>query len=262
MTPSEYSETSALNSEVNPIDLPERAQFIKERIQNKTFLRLFYRQVYNGYRDVISSCPKNGLLLEIGSGAGFVKEVCPQIKTSDLVNYYDNLDYVMDATNMPFENNTVSGIFMMNVFHHIPNVEKFLSEAYRCLLPGGRLYLFDQHIGPFSFWIYKFLHNEKISATKSEWQFRSTGPLSGANGALAWMVFSRDKKKFSHLYPNFEIVRYKPCDPLKYWLIGGLKEWSLINSHRVYSFVDRVDRFLAKLFPSLGSFVEIEILKK
>jgi ubiquinone/menaquinone biosynthesis C-methylase UbiE len=41
------------------------------------------------------------------------------------------------ALEMPFEDQSVGGIFMIDSFHHFPDVERFLSEVERILLPGG-----------------------------------------------------------------------------------------------------------------------------
>ena len=72
-------------------------------------------------------CPKKGLVVEIGSGAGFAKSFIPDIITSDILPY-DGVDKVVDATKLPLENESVRLLCMLNVFHHIREVEKFLRE--------------------------------------------------------------------------------------------------------------------------------------
>lgn len=47
----------------------------------------------------------------------------------------------VDLTNMGFESDSIDCITSISVIEHIPNVEKAISEMYRCLRVGGKLYL-------------------------------------------------------------------------------------------------------------------------
>ena len=42
------------------------------------------------------------------------------------------------------------------------------------------------------------------------WEIPATGPLSGANGALPWMVFVRDRKRLLSPFPNCRSKKYGP----------------------------------------------------
>ena len=46
---------------------------------------------------------------------------------------------VGDATKMPFSNSRFDGVIATEVFEHIPNVKKAISESYRVLISGGRI---------------------------------------------------------------------------------------------------------------------------
>ena len=72
--------------------------------------------------------------------------------TSDTLPY-EGIDRVVDATKMPFEDESVRAICMTNVFHHIPDVEAFTgghSSGSR-----RRVLIVDQHPGWISTPIYK-----------------------------------------------------------------------------------------------------------
>jgi hypothetical protein len=59
--------------------------------------------------------------------------------------------------------------------------------------------------------------------TQKEWVNEELGFMNGANQALSYIVFVRDKKKLEELYPNLEIVVQKPLNNyLRYLLSGGL----------------------------------------
>jgi len=245
---------------MNDLDDPARIEDLRRLIQKKAGLRHYYLEAYGRYSQCLQRCPGEGIALELGSGGGFVKEVIPEMVTSDTLPY-SGVDRVIDATKMPFADGSLKAIFMLNVFHHIPDVAAFLKEAERCLRPEGHLLVVDQHPGWIGWPIYRFLHHEPFNTKSADWQFQSTGPLSGANGALAWIVFKRDQNKFNELFPNLKILKYEPHTPLGYWLSGGLKPWSLVPEWGV-SWVGRLDSFLMKASKEFGAFVDIEIAKR
>src|SRR5262249_27328163 len=148
-----------------------------------------------------------------------------------------------------------------NVFHHIRDVEAFLHEASRCLVPGGRVLIVDQHPGWISTPIYRYMHHEPFRTDARDWRFESTGPLSGANGALAWIVFRRHGPRFDALFQGFELVRYAPHTPFRYWLAGGLKHWSLAPGW-TFGMATALDRILAAMAPETSSFVDVELRKR
>lgn len=112
---------------------------------------------------MLQRSPPNGLAIEIGSGAGFAKEIIADLITTDIIAY-PSIDCVVDACRMPFADESLRMICMWNVFHHIPDSARFLREVDRCLVPGGRLLIADQHIGVLSRPIFKFLHHENFDA--------------------------------------------------------------------------------------------------
>lgn len=242
------------------LDDPERIDAIRRTIQRKPFLRRFYEEVYAGYARCLARCPGDGIAVELGSGGGFVERVLPEVVTSDTLAYA-GVDRVIDATAMAFGDGELRAILMMNVFHHVPDVAAFLREADRCLRPGGRVYIYDQYPGWISAPILARAHHEPFVPDARDWQFASTGPLSGANGALAWIVFERDRARFERDYPRLRIARYEPCAPLRYWISGGLKAWSLAPGW-AFPAATAVDRALTRITPRLASFVEIELVKE
>ena len=244
---------------VNSIDDPGRVKELRLLIKRKGFLSQFYSEIYERYRATLNRSPKDGIALELGSGAGFVKEVLPDIVTSDVISY-SGVDRKLDACDMPFENEALRAILMFDVFHHIPDVERFLNEAQRCLKPGGRCLIIDPYLGWLTTPIFKFIHHEPFHPEALDWRFDSKGPLSDANVALAWMVFKRDREKFKKLFPALEIVSISPHSPLRYWFAGGLRSWSLMPS-RSFRFMTKIDSMLVGMTPRLASFMDIEIVK-
>jgi SAM-dependent methyltransferase len=242
------------------IDDPERADLLRRRIQGKGFLRRFYAEVYARYAESLSRCPSEGGAVELGSGMGFVREHLPGILKTDVLPY-PGLNAVMDGTRMPFADESLRFIAMLDVFHHIPDVGAFLAEAERCLRPGGRLFIVDQYPGWISTPLYKYVHTEPYRPDSREWRFDTTGPLSGANGALAWIVFRRDLKVFQSRYPNLRVTMYRPHSPIRYWISGGLKWWTLVPAG-AFPLATRIDRMISGISERWSSFVDIEVIKE
>jgi len=241
------------------LDDPNRISDIHQAIMNKPALYSFYINVYRRYEECLKRCPQDGLFLELGSGGGFASKQLPGIITSDVLPYR-GINICIDATRLPFLNDSLRAIVMLNTFHHICDVSSFLSEAQRCLKPEGRLLIVDQHPGIISYPILRFFHHEPFVPNASQWQFNSSGPLSGANGALAWIIFQRDLSQFQQTFPHLNLENYKPHTPLQYWLSGGLKRWNLVP-HWLLSTIHSLERLLLKISRNFGSFVDIEIVK-
>jgi len=244
---------------MSELDSPDRITELRTIIAAKPALRCFYEDVYSRYAACIASGPRDGLVVELGSGGGFAQEVIPGLITTDVLPY-DGVDQVVDATKMPFADGSVRFFGMLNVFHHIPDVEAFLTEATRCLAPGGRMLIIDQHPGWIGKPILRYIHHEPFRPDADNWRFDSTGPLSGANGALAWIVFVRDFQRFQKDFPGLSLLNYRPFAPLSYWLAGGLKSWSLLPGP-AKSLARALDRTLLSISKDSGCFVEIDVVR-
>src|SRR5215213_8484099 len=109
------------------LDDPLRTEEHEKIIRSKPFLKKLYLEWYDELGKQLPSLPE-GKIIELGSGGGFIKDIFPQVTTSDVMQL-DSCDMCFTAENIPLENNSVSAYFMLNVFHHIPNPEKFLIEA-------------------------------------------------------------------------------------------------------------------------------------
>jgi SAM-dependent methyltransferase len=199
------------------VDSPETTLRRRQIIREKAFLNAIYREWYG---ELAACIPQGGRVLEVGSGAGFIKEVIPGIITSE-VFIMPGVDLVADACCLPMGAASLDGILMTDVFHHIPNVADFLHEAARCVKPGGRLVMVEPWRTTWSEWVYQNLHPEPFEP-ESDWNIPLTGPLSGANGALPWIVFDRDLERFSSEYTEWRVSRVSPIMPFSYLLSGGV----------------------------------------
>jgi len=244
----------------NTIDSPARGYDIRSIVNKKGSLREFYLEVYNKFLAAMNTAPAKGLAVELGSGAGFIKAFLPEVLATDMIAY-DGIDQVLDATHMPFRSSTLKCIFMNNVLHHIPRADLALKEVSRCLRPGGLFLIVDQYPGFPAKWIYKYLHHEDFDDQVKGWDFPAKGPLSSANGALPWIIFFRDRWRFEVEFPDLEVVNINIHTPLRYWLAGGLKKWTLLPM-ALYPLAAQLDQLLVKQWKGFGSFMDVTIRKR
>lgn len=123
------------------IDDPSRTEEHGQIIRKKPFLKNIYSEWYSELGKRLKDLPE-GKIIELGSGGGFIKEVFPQVLTSDVMPLSTN-DLCFNAEDTPFEDKSVAAYFMLNVFHHIPNPEKFLNEAMRTLNDNGMVIMVE-----------------------------------------------------------------------------------------------------------------------
>ena len=243
-----------------PLDLdsPERTVFHRDIIRKKRFLRKLYEEWYSILSRYKPAFPE-GKIVEIGSGGGFLKEVEPAVICSDVLELPGN-DLTFSALEMPFEDEELSVLFMIDTFHHIPDAGKFLKEAERVLAPGGAVIMIEPANSLWGRFIYKNFHHEPFEP-EGDWTIPSSGPLSGANGALPWIVFERDQAVLQAEYPGFEIEEISYHTPFRYLVSGGVSFKQLVPGF-TYGFFSGLDKFLASLWPQLSMFVTIRLKKK
>ena len=210
------------------VDLDSRETTLQHRkiILRKSFLRKLY--IY-WYKLLLEKIPENEIfdILEIGSGGGFIKTLNSKIITSDILDGVD-CDMKFSAEELPFKDNSLDVILMIDVLHHLPNCRKFFSEASRTLRQGGRIIMIEPANTIFSSFIYRHFHHENFNPDAKEWSFTTSGPLSGANGALPWIIFKRDYASFKLWFPNLRCESIVFHTPFAYLVSGGLSYKSLL----------------------------------
>jgi SAM-dependent methyltransferase len=207
------------------IDSPETTRLRRQIIRSKPFLRRVYAEWYRAVAAEVPAGP--GAVLELGSGAGFLGDLVPGLITSEVFPL-DGVDRVVDAAALPFDDGELKAVVMTNVFHHLPDVRRFLDEATRCVRPGGRVVMLEPWNTPWARLIYTRLHHEPFAPAAPGWGFDGCGPLSDANGALPWIVFRRDGARFRAEYPQWQVRKIRETMPFRYLVSGGVSMRSLM----------------------------------
>ncbi len=115
--------------------------------------------------DVFSECDMQEPVLDLGCGNGFFAEIAlnkqvqsgcdrdlSQVRQARLSKIYRN-NVVADAKNLPYKDQSFATIISNCVLEHIHDLERALGEAFRVLIPGGKL-IFTVPTEKFNEWFY------------------------------------------------------------------------------------------------------------
>ena len=240
------------------IDLPDATLRRRERLMRKPFLRRVYREWYRLASDAVPSATP-GRIVELGSGAGLLKETMPEAVTSDLL-FLPFLDLVAGGEALPFASGSLRSLILIDVFHHIPRPRPFLSEAARTLHNGGTIVMIEPWRTAWSEFVYRRFPHEPFDPDAQAWEFSSPGPLSGANGALPWIVFERDRDVFEREFPRLRIEAIHLHSPLVYLLSGGFSMPATAPAFS-FGFWRGIEEALRPRMQSLAMFARIVVTR-
>lgn len=220
------------------------------------------RAVYGDYYDrMLSALPKDGKYLEVGAGSGHSREFTRKTDVTRLdILPAPWVDTVGDAQDLPFEDESFDGIFLLDVLHHLAEPKKFFEEANRVLKPGGRIAMIEPGITPVSWLFYNFLHEEPVdmSATPLAKQpYGETKDPFESNQGIPTLLFRHQEHKIalSEAVPSLKTTKREWLSLFAYPLTGGFKSWSLIPPGPAEALV----RLENKLLPFLGIFMAFRL---
>ncbi|MBF0292857.1 MAG: class I SAM-dependent methyltransferase [Nitrospinae bacterium] len=206
------------------VDGANRLELHRKMFEKKRMLREVFTEFHHLFRRLDRQYfSGNGIEVELGSGVSPMRDSYPEVLATDVVPA-PNLDRVINAEAMGFPDKSVRVIYGQNCFHHFPRPDQFFHELDRVLAPGGGAILLEPYYGPFATFLYKRLfRTEGFDKTYPSWETPATGPMNGANQALSYIVFIRDRDRFEQKHPSLEITHQELAgNYLKYLLSGGL----------------------------------------
>ena len=206
------------------VDSVDRIVKHREILLDKRMIREVFFEIYRLLQKTEAEYfgVEPGQQIEIGSGSSLLKNIVPTVELTDLVPY-EGLDRVVDAMNMPYEAGSLKTVFGIHCFHHLPDPFKFLSEVSRVCRPGGGAILVEPYFGPVASVVFKHLFSNEHFDKAGPAILPHAGPMTGANQALSYIVFKRDRDKLSKMFPELEIVSMEPIgNYMRYLLSGGV----------------------------------------
>jgi SAM-dependent methyltransferase len=126
-------------------------------------------EVYGVWFDrLLEGLPPQARVLEAGAGPGLfgphAKSKRPDLfwVALDLIEAPWN-DLVANAQVLPFRDASFDAVLGVDFIHHLSTPLVFFREVARVLKPGAELRIVEPWVSPFSFPIYRFLHQEQAT---------------------------------------------------------------------------------------------------
>lgn len=206
------------------VDGEGRLALHRKMLEKKRMLRVAFADFHHIFRNLEQKfLSGEGTKVELGAGISPMRDSYPEVLATDIVAA-NHLDKVINAEAMEFPDKSIKVIYGQNCFHHFPHPTLFFDELNRVLVPGGGAILLEPYYGPFASFLYKRLfRTEGFDKTYPSWDTPVVGPMNGANQALSYIVFVRDKELYETRYPDLKIVHQEIVgNYLKYLISGGL----------------------------------------
>jgi SAM-dependent methyltransferase len=217
---------------------------IKYVFKKKNIIKL----IYNNYYLLI----KNNLLknnkypiLEIGSGGGYIKKLIPKCITSELFKNR-GIDRIENIYKIEFENNSLSNIILIDVFHHLEFPLIALNEIKRVLIKRGRLIMIEPAMGLIPRIIYKIFHYEPngfdIKINRHE-RLSSKFKIKKyfSSQSYAWRIFFLNE---INIGKNFKKIKIVPFSDFAFLLSGG-HSYRSFYPEIFYPFIKYIDKILS-----------------
>lgn len=217
----------------------------------KPLLHRVYTELYEIMASHRSRLP-DGWVVELGSGMGSIHETMPDCIRTDLFPH-PWIDQVENAYSLTFENDSVSNLFMMDVFHHLRYPGTALNEFLRVLKPGGRLILMEPGLGALGYLVYGPLHAEPIGRTDEiqwtapqDWSPEDIDYYSAQGNATR--IFAQGR--FMNRMHGWRTVKIQSIVALAYAASGGYSGPQLYPTfaYPLVKFLEKILRPLPGLF--------------
>jgi SAM-dependent methyltransferase len=153
------------------------------------------------------------------------------------------------------------------MLHHLEAPMNFLHEAARVLTPGGRAILVEPWITPFSYLIFRFLHQERCDLSEAPWSSNKPAAHSekmafDGNQAIPYLLFgSRYRSSTLQSLPEFKLTTLEPFCLFAYILSGGFKSMNFLPAF-IYPALSRFEGATMPLWRRFAALRVLLVLEK
>jgi SAM-dependent methyltransferase len=209
---------------------------------------------------ILREAPPTGRVLEVGAGPGFLRDYArsarPDLKlaASD-IERTPWQDLAADCLRLPFRDRSLDTIAGQDVVHHLAHPASFFAEAARTLVPGGKIVVVEPWVTPFSYPIYRWLHQEGCRLDLDPWDpFRADGitpkdAFQGDGAVVSRLVRTTPAERWTAL--GFAPPRLKVLNAFAYLLSLGFKPPTLLPRFLLRPLL-ALDQWTQPLAPGLG----------
>jgi SAM-dependent methyltransferase len=216
------------------------------------------RSVYEvWFERLVQDLPPRARVLEVGAGPGFLAAYA-RARRPDLRWYAGDLlatpwnDLVANALRLPIASGRIDAVVGLDFIHHLARPGDFFAESARVLAPGGVVSVIEPWITPFSWPIYRFLHQERCRLGVDPWRPYPEGDAKDAfdgDGALVRALARRPAAEWEPL--GFAPPEIRTLNAFAYLLSLGFKPGNLLPQRLLRPML-ALDRGTRGLAPWLG----------
>jgi SAM-dependent methyltransferase len=247
-------------------DTQAQEQLLRHRRvwEQKPILRRVYNEEF--FARLLSFRKPGGLSIEVGAGPGLFKRLVPDVFSTDLI-WCPWLNAVADAQRLPFRDASVTNVFGLDMLHHLATPITLLREANRVLVPGGRFILVEPWITPFSYFIFRFLHQERCDLSETPWLENHSDAVKGklafdGNQAIPYLLFGpKHRADLLASLPGFKLFALEPFCLFAYLLSGGFNHLSLLPEF-LYPAVSTFERVTLPFWRRIAALRVLLVLEK
>lgn len=222
-----------------------------ERLARKPVLRRILLHFYERIGAYLADFEK-GVIVEVGSGIGLVKDVIPNCICTDLFPG-PRIDRIENAYALSFEDEVASSLILFDVFHHLRYPGSAFNEFRRVLAPGGRLIIFEPCMSLLGLLVYGCCHDEPLGLNRriewlapAEWSPKDIHYFAAQ--ANAWRVFLHRRGRA--WLANWIVVKRERFAGISYVLSGGYSRRQLYPERclAVMRWLDKLCSLLPAVF--------------
>jgi SAM-dependent methyltransferase len=228
------------------VDTSDMLELHRQVLAEKPIMRAVFAELYDRCMEIDRLYGSGeGQRIEIGAGSSLFSARYPQVVATD-IKPHPHLDRVLDAQAMDLEPASVRAIFAINCFHHLPDPMAFFRELERVLVPGGVCVLVEPYHGPLAAAFYaRLFETEGFDRTQAAWDDAGRTIMHGANQALSYIVFERDRALLEQRCPSLEVVVREPLTSWPRYLLSGGLNFRQLAPSRSEPLLRGLERLLA-----------------
>lgn len=200
--------------------------------QLRAWRNVFYHTLF---WQAVRQVPAGSVLLELGSGSGFdAKEfaashrlIVSDISPATVERLLDHIPArpfaacALDAEHLPFQNNSLGGIYTVAVWHHMSRPEWMIAECARVLSPGGILAIGMEPNATY-FKPMKWLRPVLMRLTH-------TDPHHISHADVQMTGFTKKDIENAFAPSDWESLKIKPA-----WFLAGFLHYGLEGIYRMF----------------------------
>ncbi len=209
------------------------------------------RACYQKWVAMMKAHAREGRTLEIGGGAGLMKELWGEgLDCTDILPT-PWIDFTLDALKMDVKESAYDNVICVDALHHLDDPHLFFERAAWAVRDGGKIIMVEPWITPLSRLGYA-LHHEPIWLKGYQHPDAARDDPWVGNLGMANVLFGRrERAQWKIRHPEWRIGTIRKFGFFDFQCAGGFKNWS-IRPPWLYDLLLKLDDALMFAMPLIA----------